>query len=760
MLKKVISIKNIGRFKDCRPTGDVEFRKMTLIYAENARGKTTFSDILRSLQSGNPAVIVGRQTLGCTDEPEVNIRLEANNTNFRNGAWTLICPDISLFDTTFVHQNVYAGDCIDHDHKKNLYCVMVGEKGVTLSRKVNELDNAIRNLNKEIGIKKLEAQNYAPKPMTLEQFLKLPKTEEIDKKILDAKQEVKLLEFASEIKAKKPLEKIELPIFPEDFKSMLEKTIEDISVDAEKLIHDHIKLHTNGASEKWLEEGHGYIKNEICPFCAQSVEGNDLISSYQTYFGLSYVQFKQDIYDMQAHINSLFGEKAFLRFQKVIAENKALSTFWKELIELTEPIISFEEQIQTPLESLRNLCQFYLKKKSDLLLEKIDIGPDFASHMVNYRDITKAVNIYNSVIDFTNELIKERKSKAQTGDPKTAQANLQKLKAIKQRYESEAEKACLAYQVSNNKKGILEDQKRDVKSKLDEYTEKILPKYETRINELLKMFSASFRIGGIKRSYIGGIPSSSYHIIINDIPVQLGDNDTPLELPCFRNTLSAGDRTTLALAFFIAQLEQDPLRAKETVVFDDPFTSQDRSRRICTQQLLCKISEYCEQVIVLSHNPSFLKLIWDSLPAAEVKTIQFMRIMQNTSITEWNIEDATIENYFKDHAVISRYLNHGDGDPRKVAQSIRLLLEHYLRVKFPGQFAPNEWLGNFIDKIRVSDASSPLHFAKDALTELEAINQYSKKYHHDTNSGADKEPIDDGELQSYVGRTLDLIHGK
>lgn len=44
------------------------------------------------------------------------------------------------------------------------------------------------------------------------------------------------------------------------------------------------------------------------------------------------------------------------------------------------------------------------------------------------------------------------------------------------------------------------------------------------------------------------------------------------------------------------------------------------------------------------------------------------------------------------------------------------------------------------------------------LDELEAINEFSGQYHHDQNPGGfDTEPIDDGELQGYVKRTLDLV---
>ena len=46
------------------------------------------------------------------------------------------------------------------------------------------------------------------------------------------------------------------------------------------------------------------------------------------------------------------------------------------------------------------------------------------------------------------------------------------------------------------------------------------------------------------------------------------------------------------------------------------------------------------------------------------------------------------------------------------------------------------------------------------LEKLEAINDYSKKYHHDTNPGsADSEPLSDGELETYTQRTLVIVGG-
>jgi wobble nucleotide-excising tRNase len=86
--------------------------------------------------------------------------------------------------------------------------------------------------------------------------------------------------------------------------------------------------------------------------------------------------------------------------------------------------------------------------------------------------------------------------------------------------------------------------------------------YEGRINQLLDNFNAGFSIAQTRPAYGGGIASSTYQLVINNTGVNLGDGKTPTDEPSFRNTLSAGDRSTLALAVFIAHLERDPDRAK------------------------------------------------------------------------------------------------------------------------------------------------------------------------------------------------------
>ena len=133
VLQRIISIKNVGRFKSCAATGDVTFRRFTLIFAENGRGKTTLCAILRSLFTNRPAIIVGRTTLGSMGRPEVELLTDNGNVAFRNGTWSAAFPEIAVFDGAYVSENVFAGDVVDTEHRRNLYRVIIGMQGVTLA---------------------------------------------------------------------------------------------------------------------------------------------------------------------------------------------------------------------------------------------------------------------------------------------------------------------------------------------------------------------------------------------------------------------------------------------------------------------------------------------------------------------------------------------------------------------------------------------------------------------------------------------------
>ena len=223
--------------------------------------------------------------------------------------------------------------------------------------------------------------------------------------------------------------------------------------------------------------------------------------------------------------------------------------------------------------------------------------------------------------------------------------------------------------------------------------------------------------------------------------------------------MSSGDKSTLALAFFLAQLEHDPDRATRIVVLDDPFNSQDSFRKDSTVQKIRKCGETSAQVIVLSHDLGFLKRVWDRLKhvTAERKCLKLERIdVTNTAIREFDIEQETQDQYRADRLNLGEYYQSNEGNPRDVVQKIRPVLETYCRNLGGGLISNGDTLGPMIAKIRDAGAGHQLFPLVDSLEEL---NEYTNRYHHGMNQNAATEPINDGELQGYVKRTLEMTGG-
>ncbi|MGL4943939.1 MAG: AAA family ATPase [Thermoguttaceae bacterium] len=762
MIEKFISIKNIGRFRNCTSLGDVALRKLSLLFAENGRGKTTLCAILRSLQSGQATFISERKTLGANDPATVQILLGGRNINFANEKWSATHPNIEIFDSVFIHDNVYAGDYVEHDHKKNLYRVIIGEQGVGFAHQIEELDAKIRDANTSIRTAKESLPRVFPNGTTIETYLEWLPVEDVETKIQQKTAEIAAcqhaLDKAAEIGEKGLLNKIALPAFPSDFLSVLDKQLEDITEDTENRVRQQINSHKMGRhGEAWLAQGLPFVSADKCPFCGQSINENAIIAAYRSHFNAAYNELKQEVAKLEKLIIGAIGGNAINRVQETLSSNLTLTEFWKQFCNITVVEIDFSS-VRAKYAALLEVSIALAKQKEQTPTEPVIPSNDFKTAQTAIDTVKQSVTEYNAAVDKVNVIIRQQKTAAQQGNNvNDLKAELILLEAKKQRFTKEVGKACEDYKEALNKKTNLEQNKETAKQELDEYCQQILQTYEASINGYLEQFNTGFRITNSRHLYTGGTPSSHYQIVINDNAVNLGDSKTKSGTPCFKTTLSSGDRSALALAFFLASLCQDQDIANKIVVLDDPFTSQDRFRRNCTQQLICKLAATAKQVILLSHDAAFLRLVWDNhnTATAEIKVLQLSMMANSTTIAECDIEAETQSAYLKDHATLLQYSREHSDNPLGVARSIRPFIEGWLRSHFPGRFSSNEWLGNFIDKIRNAQPNDGLEHAKTDLPELEAINDYSKKYHHEQNTEA---PSAD-ELHGFVKRTLRLAGG-
>jgi wobble nucleotide-excising tRNase len=762
MLRKIISIKNVGRFLNYSASGDVELKRYTLIFAENGRGKTTLCAVLRSLQSNAPADVLGRTTLGTGDAPEIKLLLDGGTATFRNGVWSATVPDLAIFDSTFVSENVYSGDTVDLDHKRNLYRVIVGKQGVDLARQIDDLDAASRAKSTDIREKLAAVQALVPQGLAVEVFLTLQEDTAIDAKIAEKERELQAVKEADQIKSRAALSELALPAFPAGFETLLGKTIEGITADAERRVVGQIKAHAmHDRGETWLSEGLGYIRDNNCPFCGQALDGAAaaLIGAYRAYFSEAYNGLRIEIAALRQGINNGFGDREIAGVERSLDQNAAGVEFWSRYCEIAAPALAGDEGAAGEImRTIRQVALVLLDRKAAAPLEHVASDAPFTAAEDGLAAMLAGAATYNNAIRAANATIAAKKAATAAADVRAVESDLARLRATKKRHEPEARAACQAYESAQAEKKALEKRKEDVRKKLDDYTKQVIGRYQQSINRLLDDFNAGFRITETRHGYPGGVASSSYQILINDTAVDLGDERTPPDRPSFRNTLSSGDKNTLALAFFLAQLDRGPDKAAKTVVFDDPFNSQDSFRKNCTVQKIKKCGEACAQVIVLSHDDRFLKLIWDRLAhlPAERKCLRFARVgLRDTTVSEWDIEVAMQAQFLVDRQTLTDYYNSAEGSPRDVVNKIRPVLETYCRNLYPSQFTAADSLGGIIAKIRNAGRGHPLGVILD---DLETLNAYTTPFAHGSPNAATA-PIDDNELHGFVKKTLTITGG-
>jgi wobble nucleotide-excising tRNase len=218
---------------------------------------------------------------------------------------------------------------------------------------------------------------------------------------------------------------------------------------------------------------------------------------------------------------------------------------------------------------------------------------------------------------------------------------------------------------------------------------------------------------------------------------------------------SAGDRNTLALAFFFATLDQDPNIAQKIVVIDDPMTSLDEHRSLTTVQEMRHLVNKVSQVILLSHSKPFLCRLWEDADKVARSAIKITRDHDGSTLTAWDVNQDCITEHDRRHAMVAEYVRTNNAaDERAVAAALRPILETFTRVAFPEDFPPDSRLGHFLNicQQRVGSATEILNTTD--INELRNLLGYANQFHHDTNPAWETEIINDQALQQFCRRTL------
>ena len=143
MIHRIIKIQNCGRFKRFTPSEKEYgwngiFAQKNTIYAENGSGKTTFTQILKSLAHKDCDLVEKRKSLE-TNEP-INVLLCVNKNKMLTYGihnWSSTVPHVEVYDNYYSESNMYIVSLGNYEAPSIFYDIV--PNGYNLINKIKKL---------------------------------------------------------------------------------------------------------------------------------------------------------------------------------------------------------------------------------------------------------------------------------------------------------------------------------------------------------------------------------------------------------------------------------------------------------------------------------------------------------------------------------------------------------------------------------------------------------------------------------------------
>jgi wobble nucleotide-excising tRNase len=759
MLNVLRLMRSVGQFDAVDSGARLPLGRNVLVYAENGRGKTTLTAILRSLKTGDPIPVLERRRLRAANPPHVVIDCTGgpNPAVFQNGNWSRTCPNIQIFDDQFVHETVCSGLEVHPSHRQNMHELILGPQGVALNA---QFDAAFRR-NGEADARLRRAAQAFPRAtlhgLTPEEFCSLVARADIDRAISAEERALAAAQQAGAIlRAQRfePLRVADLGVAR--IEAVLRRDLEAVDQVALARVNAHISS-LGPPGEQWVATGMQFVGDsgrDDCPFCAQPLQNSALTDSYRAYFSEAYGELKGEVAGLLGDLDRGGGGDARATFERAVRAMQERMQFWQpyaDLPGLDFDATTFVDAWRSCFEALRALVAAKLASP----LEPMAMGEEVGQLVRQFEENLQRLALLSASIGEANDRVETVRQNAGTADVQAIQRNLERLRATRDRHTDENLRLCTELDAARTEKNAAEQEREDAKLALDRYRNTVFPAYQGGINHYLEQLNAEFRISEMVSADTRGGPTCNYCLVVNSAQVPVAGAANQTNEPSFRTTLSAGDRNTLALAFFFASLDRDPNLAGSVVVIDDPISSLDDGRAVATTQELRRLQTRVAQLVILSHNKAFLCRIWEGMAAPGKTALKFERDAAGSTLAAWAVDEDCITEHDKRHALLEDYRANGPrNNQREVAKSLRPHIEAYLRVACPRDFPPGTKLGGFHQACEARYGMVDQILDRRRIDNLRDLKDFANRYMHDENPAWETEAINDVELRGFVTRTL------
>lgn len=687
MITKCKHIKNVGKFYNYSAKGDgLDWHKNTFLFAPNSYGKSTLVNVLRSLCENDPKLIRARKTLGTVAPPEAVIVVDRTNHVFNGTKWDRPFPNIQIFDVPFIHTNILTQE-IEHEHRKNIHKIIIGAQGIILAKELADLKAKEKGKGQEVA--NLAGQfNRGGFMFSMDAFLAIPSAEEaaVGARIQKLEQDIKSKESEAVVQALGlPRQMAALSFDLSTARTHATKKLAAAHEAAEKQVLAHLDRNFKDKTQArhFIRQGFDLMQAD-CPFCGQDLKNAaDLLKAYREFFDEAFRGYQRDIAQQVASLAKWNLDNDLTALVSAHNANLATVRQWEPYlggIGLSD-VAATVEKCRARLAELKDKVHSELEKKQKDPNADCDLSQfnAFASELAGLKT---AIEAYNTAVAAFAEKAKQYVTNLPKSDVASIRAALAKEQKIKMWFAPEWKKWATDYPAARKDADALLTQKNVKQKELEDYSKSIFDKYQTRINELLLSLGADFAITGLTGKTDDRANESytdfGFLILGKKIPLTAHQDDEP----CFKNTLSEGDKSTLAFAFFIAALEKLPELDKQIVVFDDPLSSLDENRREATARLLLALSPNVNQLNVFTHMRDFLYMLCDKMPDNKVLRVRFDK--KNGSWLElFDVEDDRKGDYVHMVEDMERYLAEDFGPtPETMQGNIRKVFEVVLKTKY------------------------------------------------------------------------------
>lgn len=604
MIKKINKLKKFGIFENyANDASTADFNRYNLFYGWNGSGKSTLSNLFRWIETKQPI---------CFADAEWEIDTENGSINQVNVAANTL--NIKVFNKDFVKKNVFTNNGVkgivylsekagkdktvldseisqleeNEKQQKKIDIELNGDKENKKVKGLLELNdsflsNAAKNIKasfKVIEINDTRLLNYDKKKLA--DFITENKPA-----IQSGKSKLSVAEIEKLSKSIKPQEKN--LINPDEIKKFDTSLFATIFKRVNILLSTSItaktieRLKENPIIANWVYQGlkEVHVDDAVtCEFCGQTLP-KDRISDLNKHFSDEFEQLKTALANGLVWFDENTLEFNFPHKSSLYEEfQQPFETAVADFIDLTRELKDVLASWRTAIEQKQNnpfeIPKTSIKEVSSILNEMFGTG---------LKSIMGIIDHHNKKFEGLDKQVAEDKKTLElhyvSEEVRTYDFLTKKLKE-----EALQEELETLNKTIEQRKGKIAELKKELSDELlgEEEFNRMLHKFLGR-NDL-----------SLETRQEGG------YFIMRNKTHKADDN------------LSEGEQTAIGLVYFIAKLKEDGNKIEDTiVVIDDPISSFDSNHLFSAKSFIKANCEQAKQLIILTHNFWFFKLVRDWL---------------------------------------------------------------------------------------------------------------------------------------------------